>query len=68
MLVNIWLFSAVVPHIETVSDCIPVCSFSLKMAALYQNSKHLEAKENEDTCILFGEIFEVFCGSNCIQL
>lgn len=57
MLANIWQFSALVPHIQTVSDCIPVSSFSLKMEAFYQNSKHLEAKKNEDTCILFTEIF-----------
>lgn len=31
--------------------------FSLKRKPFYQNSKHLEAKKNEDTCILFREIF-----------
>lgn len=68
MLVNVWLFWAAVPHVQPVSDCIPLRYFLFKWKPFYQNSKYLEAKVNEDSCILLSEISQVFCGSNCKRL
>lgn len=45
MLVNIWLFSAVGSHTQTVSDCISVSSFSLEMEALLPKLKTSRSQE-----------------------